>query len=333
MLFNILPPVIFVVALAILIFIVARKLPKVAREKEPEVGELEKVEATAKARAKRVKESGRKIGDILSVGARKTGKFFMGSRDQLKGMVAKRKKTKVATEEPVLESSQPEEPVTLADEPAVSEKANGEAEAPEEVKLTPEEDAKQREFKRLLEEGNIYLKSKNYDAAESSLIRAIGVNPQHIEAYLSLGQIYLHKGNYEDALNSYQEVLRLDDDNVVAYEKLGEVFFKQEKYEDSIDAYRKAMRQEPEQPQLNANLAEALRKSGQAKKAVKHYREALERQPDNDDFKLGLAKAAADSNDKELASALVAEVLKNRPENAEAQKLQESLNKLAAPSS
>jgi tetratricopeptide (TPR) repeat protein len=79
------------------------------------------------------------------------------------------------------------------------------------------------EFEVLLEVGQAYLLSKDYEKAIAKFSEALRINPHDPEVYYYLGLAYEGAEKYPEALQTYEKTLRIDRGHNNAEIRLNEV--------------------------------------------------------------------------------------------------------------
>ncbi|UCG30811.1 MAG: tetratricopeptide repeat protein [candidate division WOR-3 bacterium] len=81
----------------------------------------------------------------------------------------------------------------------------------------------QGEFEVLLEVGQAYLLSKDYDKAITKFSEALRINPHDPETYYYLGLAYEGAEKYAEAAQTYEKTLKIDRGHGNAEIRLNEV--------------------------------------------------------------------------------------------------------------
>ena len=177
MLLNIILIIVLVVCLAIVVFIVWRKLPKLKTLDPNTVPEEVTAKAWEKILVERMKRKGQfsrnvykeKVAPVLS----KTKKFFKRIANRVYELEKKYQK-----------------------------------EAREGASLSGQDAGMQ--INHLIEESNALIRENKYAEAEKKLIEAVGLDPKNINVYESLVDIYINLKEYKQALQTIMFVLKLE---------------------------------------------------------------------------------------------------------------------------
>lgn len=130
----------------------------------------------------------------------------------------------------------------------------------------PQENGEQ-EFLR----GVSYEKSGMYEEAMSAYVRALGTNPNHLEANMNLGLVYYRLGKYSKAVDAYKNALRINPSLPSVYNKLGAAYVILGEYELALDAFRQSIKIDPRSPDTHFNLGVASILAGDMNGALKQY--------------------------------------------------------------
>ncbi|MFO0705041.1 MAG: tetratricopeptide repeat protein [Candidatus Andersenbacteria bacterium] len=305
-----LPQALIVVALAVLVVVVVRKLPKTAKL-EAELAAQKAAEAagntTGLGRAKKKRKLPpvlallgpglKKAGSGLARGSRTLGRTVSNVvvRGRLKNVlsIAARKRNK----------SQMVSASKIA------------------AKASKDLTQKEQTILKLLKEAEDYARQSNWPAAEKVYIKVVALAPKTIEAYLGLGDLYLKQKNWNDAAESYKVALDGDDSNVTAWGNLGMALANKGEWVAAVDALQRAAKLDPGNAIRQATLGMAYLTIKEYKKATKAYREAVNHDRENMSHRVELAKAANLAGDKALAEEMLNAVLARDPLNEQAKSL------------
>ncbi len=304
LLWRYLPIAIIIIALAVIVWIVLRKLPKTA-QLEAELKEQKSDDKPGKSgevgadkpRGK-VGRAAKKVTEKFGVVGSKIGAAFKSERFGKVLALVKRKKASLAT---------PEGAATKEKEPATSDSE------------------KQKIAAQLLREAEDFARQANWQAAEKVYIKAVALLPKSVEAYLGLGKLYMRQKNWDDAAASYREALKYDDANITAWGDLGLALANKSEWVASVEALERAAKLDPGNAERQASLGMAYMTIKEPKKSIRAYREAIKHDRDNLSHKIELARAAKADNDPALAEETLKEVLAKEPLNEQAKELLKEL--------
>jgi tetratricopeptide (TPR) repeat protein len=87
-------------------------------------------------------------------------------------------------------------------------------------------------------QGEMLLSQGQWDEAITSLTRAIGLEPKHIDAHANLGMAYYFKGKAEAAIPEFQTALRLAPTRIDAAHGLGLALYEKGDIDAAIQSIR-----------------------------------------------------------------------------------------------
>jgi tetratricopeptide (TPR) repeat protein len=108
----------------------------------------------------------------------------------------------------------------------------------------------------------LFLADWNWFGAETSLARALEINPNHTEAYLLSGQLKEALGRLEEGLHLKLKALERDPFSPLVHLQISLSYWNQRRYEDSIGWANKALALDPRHPHAREHLAGAYLKQG-----------------------------------------------------------------------
>ena len=125
-------------------------------------------------------------------------------------------------------------------------------------------------------EGQLEAERGNYDAAMSSLSKAIEKNPQMSLAYVARGGLYKEKGEYTKAAQDFKQASVLEPFDFNAHYQLGLMYQFLQKFADAIVAYQRAVEIRPLDPEANMNLAMTYTEMGQPLRGLPYAQRAVQ---------------------------------------------------------
>lgn len=131
----------------------------------------------------------------------------------------------------------------------------------------------------------------NYDDAEITIRRAIGLNPYSADYFGFLAGILLHGKKFREALEAAEKGLEIDPENLLSLNQRSTALLKLGKKEDAFDTMDKALERDPDNEYTHATYGWNHLEKGDHNKALEHFREALKRNPNNEYAKSGLVEA------------------------------------------
>lgn len=131
------------------------------------------------------------------------------------------------------------------------------------------QDELSNDVKKLYNEGNLALKSRDYDLALEKYNAAVALDANFAKGHYWAGIANKMKKNYSAAEQSFKTAIAKDDSYVRAYVSLGEVQARADRFNDAIASYNKAL-------ELDASAKKAHRGLGLVYMDTKNYGKAIE---------------------------------------------------------
>jgi len=89
--------------------------------------------------------------------------------------------------------------------------------------------------------GSVYGRKGELELAEDSLLKALKVNPQHLDSLNKLGSVYVQQQRHQQALAVFDRVLRVNPMDADAYFEIGMICRTQRDFARAIENFRKAL--------------------------------------------------------------------------------------------
>lgn len=122
-------------------------------------------------------------------------------------------------------------------------------------------DATAQKERKFVREGNKEYEKGNFDAAQTSYLRAINIDSTSYEALFNLSDALYQQKNYDDALSIAEALaadsLQTDERTASSRYNLGNIYFQKKEYQKAIDEYKKSLRIRPDDYEAKFNLAYA----------------------------------------------------------------------------
>lgn len=109
----------------------------------------------------------------------------------------------------------------------------------------------------LVNRGNAFYASNEYNAALSDYLEAIDFNPSYAEAHYNAGNIFYDRNELDKAYSAYSRAIQNRESFAEAYINRGNILFYRGEYESAAADFRKAMEIVPEDEDAAALLAAA----------------------------------------------------------------------------
>jgi len=135
-----------------------------------------------------------------------------------------------------------------------------------------------------------YLKQNKYEDAIRSL-KKMAVIENSKEKWLRIGNIYSDMEYYDEAQEALEKAIGLDPNYLEAQKLLGIVLFKQDSFEEAIPYLETANKAFPDDDDIQKKLAKAYHKAGKLDSAIKQYSTLIAEQPNNLNAYINLASA------------------------------------------
>jgi tetratricopeptide (TPR) repeat protein len=127
--------------------------------------------------------------------------------------------------------------------------------------------------------GNALLQKGRVDEALDHLRKALEIEPDLADAYVSLGNALVQKGRTDEAIAQYRRALELQPGLVKAHTNLGVAYQQAGRTDEAIAQYQQALDLDPGLAAAHNNLGVALQQTGRLNEAIAHFQKALELQP------------------------------------------------------
>lgn len=295
-----LPLTIILAALAVIVFIVARKFPQLVNLDVTNLPAEKEARKKGEMIAKRIESEGRLIKEAWSKRLEPLRKWWRRLQLNFRIYVGRVEK------------------LWYHEEAVKKAKESVQPEAKEQI----------QKFNALIQEAEQSLKEQNYDKAEELYIAAIKIDSKSAVAYRGLGDTYLAKGSLEEARQTYRFLLQLepDDDSVIV--KLAEVAESQGDLEEAITYYQQAVVINDSFSPRFYHLAELLIKIKQPETAKEAIIQAIELEPKNPKYLDLLIELAIICGDKSLALNGYNKLRLANPDNQKLEGFKERISRL-----
>ena len=130
-------------------------------------------------------------------------------------------------------------------------------------------------------------------AAETSLERAVTLDPSYPQGQFNLGTLRFGQGRHRDAIALFQRALVLDPGLTDAYLNLGSCHAAIGDFEAALEPWERLREVQPDNTSLIHNIALANARLGRLDTAIAEFQRAIELDPDNPASRRELARAQA----------------------------------------
>lgn len=105
------------------------------------------------------------------------------------------------------------------------------------IDLIPDPISEEQKFNLLVQEGNVFLGSGNFDKSIEKFSEAISINPSISDLYSRRAAAHMKKLNYSEAVNDLKMAINLDPSNSIAYNRLIFCYWSLSDNENARNAY------------------------------------------------------------------------------------------------
>ena len=126
--------------------------------------------------------------------------------------------------------------------------------------------------------------SLGYKNAVANYEKAIELNPEYVEAFISLGALHQNNKNYEGVITNYGEAIRLDSSNELLYEEIGTAKRELGDHKGAIIDFKKAININPRNARTYFYSGQSKHFLGDFKGAVNDFSKAIDLNPENANF-------------------------------------------------
>jgi tetratricopeptide (TPR) repeat protein len=132
-----------------------------------------------------------------------------------------------------------------------------------------------------------------YDSAALLLNRAVELQPDFVNAYISLGELYRSVGDFAAAKKNYYKALSIQKNDKVgeAYLGLAISYAINRSFDSSGYCFRQAIASKPYFPEAHSNYGNFLDMTGKRDSAIIEYSVAISQNPDMEAFYLNRGRA------------------------------------------
>jgi Tfp pilus assembly protein PilF len=162
--------------------------------------------------------------------------------------------------------------------------------------------------------GITLLRSREPQAAEASIKRAIALNPGHAEARTLLGWIDSEiRGDFDAAIREYQKVVELRPEVPEAYNNLGVAQKRKGELEKAADSFNQALKRRPDYSAALSNRGWVFAAQNQWSEARREFESALKIDPKDDGALYGLSQALREERDYSGAQKVLGQLISRSP--------------------
>ena len=218
--YNIIPLIIILFALAVILYIVFKKLPLLANFD---------IKTIPKEKESETKEK------IINERIQRKARFFYTKIDPFIKKVTSFGQVKIKTVQNKLKD--------------LEEKYKHKLDKG--TLITKEEyDDLNADIEKKLDEGHELMEKEEYEKSEKIYIEIISLDSKNIEAYRGLGSLYFLQKNYDEARQVFEHILKINPNDSSAFSELAEIYLKIEEYRKAKENTEKALKIQPNNPKF-----------------------------------------------------------------------------------
>jgi len=174
-----------------------------------------------------------------------------------------------------------------------------------------------------LPEGHFFLAQARVAAGDvagprASLMKALDLAPDYVQARLALGNLELLAGNTDAAMQVAQDLKSSDTGKAAGYLLEGDVLMGRKQTSGAIKAYQAASDLTPRSSEIIIRINRAYRLAGNNEAGVKVLQDWLNDNPDNLTLRFVLARSYLADGKQDAAIGEYEKILDKQPDNAEA---------------
>ena len=133
----------------------------------------------------------------------------------------------------------------------------------------------EREFQRLIHEGDLALSENETFLAIEAYSGALALSPDSMVVYLKRGETYQQHGDLPAALRDLSMAAQLDPAATRAHDRLGDIAYQLERYDEAVEHYADFVRLDDQNPRVLYKLALVSERTGRVARAVPLLRQAI----------------------------------------------------------
>ncbi|OPX73445.1 MAG: photosystem I assembly protein Ycf3 [Methanoregulaceae archaeon PtaB.Bin108] len=135
----------------------------------------------------------------------------------------------------------------------------------------------------LYSQGGEFLKQGNYAAAIDTYKTAVALDPEYLDAWISLAYAYAQSNRLDDAAGAYEHAISISPDNIPALKGLSYIYSRLGKDQEALRIIDRAVEINPVDPLSWLQKGLTLSALGRVNESIPVYRKVLELSPDNYD--------------------------------------------------
>lgn len=132
--------------------------------------------------------------------------------------------------------------------------------------------------------GNLYLQSRDLDAAIQAYQQALDKFPNYRRVFKNMGVVYLQQEQYDLAIKHFAKAIELGDRDGKTYGRLGFSYMQMENLTAAEEAFRQAILHDPQEQDWKQGLAECLLQTKAFQEAQALFSDLITLNPDDATF-------------------------------------------------
>ena len=128
--------------------------------------------------------------------------------------------------------------------------------------------------------GSTYFNTDEILEAIQDFSKTIELNPEYAEAYYSRGKAYDAKGDLDEAIQDFSKTIELNPEYAEAYHSRGKAYDAKGDLDEAIQDYNKAIELNPEYAEAYHSRGKAYDAKGDLDEAIQDYNKAIELNPE-----------------------------------------------------
>ena len=162
--------------------------------------------------------------------------------------------------------------------------------------------------------GITLLRLRDPQAAESSVRKAIAIDPDHVEARTLLAWIEADiRGNFDAAIAEYKKVVQLRPDFPQAYNNLGVALKRKGELAQAAENFNEALERQPDFGAALSNRGWVFAEQNKWSDARRDFEQALKINPQDDGALYGLSQSLREARDYGAAQEVLGQLISRSP--------------------
>ena len=130
-------------------------------------------------------------------------------------------------------------------------------------------------------QGETNLSKNFYNNAIKDFSRALGINPNYVDALINRGSAYAELGRFNDALMDFNHALKFEKRDAELFNKRGEIYLQNKMYNEAIKDFASALVLNPMFSDAYLNRGRAYAEKGMPEEAMTDFKQAVKADSDH----------------------------------------------------